>query len=191
HACVIRGQVMTSDGTPLVGVNISFVNNPLFGYTVSRQDGRKALMKTPHYSLKDAACCMKMADVSLLGNSIGLVSEKAEDLMSLCHRAQQAVTVQCHVDFVKECIFDLVTNGGISIILRFERAPFITQEHTLWLPWDRFFVMETIIMRHEENEIPSCDLSNFARPNPVVSPSPLTSFASSCAEKGPIVPEIQ
>lgn len=87
--------------------------------------------------------------------------------------------------------FDLVTNGGISIILRFERAPFITQEHTLWLPWDRFFVMETIVMRHEENEIPSCDLSNFARPNPVVSPSPLTSFASSCAEKGPIVPEIQ
>ncbi|KAM7330492.1 hypothetical protein ACRRTK_009681 [Alexandromys fortis] len=118
HACVIRGQVMTSDGTPLVGVNISFINNPLFG-------------------------------------------------------------------------FDLVTNGGISIILRFERAPFITQEHTLWLPWDRFFVMETIVMRHEENEIPSCDLSNFARPNPVVSPSPLTSFASSCAEKGPIVPEIQ
>lgn len=87
--------------------------------------------------------------------------------------------------------FDLVTNGGISIILRFERAPFITQEHTLWLPWDRFFVMETIILRQEENEIPSCDLSNFARPNPVLSPSPLTSFASSCAEKGPIVPEIQ
>ncbi|XP_069891005.1 teneurin-4 isoform X1 [Dipodomys merriami] len=127
HACVIRGQVMTSDGTPLIGVNISFVNNPLFGYTISRQDGS----------------------------------------------------------------FDLVTNGGISIILRFERTPFITQEHTLWLPWDRFFVMETIIMRHEENEIPSCDLSNFARPNPVLSPSPLTSFASSCAEKGPIVPEIQ
>uniref|UniRef100_K7F756 Teneurin transmembrane protein 4 n=1 Tax=Pelodiscus sinensis TaxID=13735 RepID=K7F756_PELSI len=127
HACVIRGQVITSDGTPLVGVNISFVNNPLFGYTISRQDGS----------------------------------------------------------------FDLVTNGGISIILHFERAPFITQEHTLWLPWDRFFVMETIVMRHEENEIPSCDLSNFARPNPVVSPSPLTAFARSCSEKGPIVPEIQ
>ncbi|XP_015278267.1 PREDICTED: LOW QUALITY PROTEIN: teneurin-4-like, partial [Gekko japonicus] len=87
--------------------------------------------------------------------------------------------------------FDLVTNGGISIILHFERAPFITQEHTLWLPWDRFFVMETIVMRHEENDIPSCDLSNFARPNPVVSPSPLTAFASSCSERGPIVPEIQ
>uniref|UniRef100_A0A8C3R7A8 Teneurin-4 n=1 Tax=Cyanoderma ruficeps TaxID=181631 RepID=A0A8C3R7A8_9PASS len=127
HACVIRGQVMTADGTPLVGVNISFVNNPLFGYTISRQDGS----------------------------------------------------------------FDLVTVGGISIILHFERAPFITQEHTLWLPWDRFFVMETIVMRHEENEIPSCDLSNFARPNPVVSPSPLTAFATSCSEKGPIVPEIQ
>ncbi|XP_077197423.1 teneurin-4 isoform X3 [Paroedura picta] len=127
HPCVIRGQVMTSDGTPLVGVNISFANNPLYGYTISRQDGS----------------------------------------------------------------FDLVTNGGISIILHFERAPFITQEHTLWLPWDRFFVMETIVMRHEENDIPSCDLSSFARPNPVVSPSPLTAFASSCSERGTIVPEIQ
>ncbi|XP_048349965.1 teneurin-4 [Sphaerodactylus townsendi] len=127
HPCVIRGQVMTSDGTPLVGVNISFANNPLYGYTISRQDGS----------------------------------------------------------------FDLVTNGGISIILHFERAPFITQEHTLWLPWDRFFVMETIVMRHEENDIPSCDLSNFARPNPVVSPSPLTAFASACSERGPIVLEIQ
>lgn len=40
HACVIRGQVITSDGTPLVGVNISFINAPLLGYTISRQDGR-------------------------------------------------------------------------------------------------------------------------------------------------------
>uniref|UniRef100_A0A803TY60 Teneurin transmembrane protein 4 n=1 Tax=Anolis carolinensis TaxID=28377 RepID=A0A803TY60_ANOCA len=127
HPCVIRGQVMTSDGTPLVGVNISFVNNPLYGYTISRQDGS----------------------------------------------------------------FDLVTNGGIAVILHFERAPFITQDHTLWLPWDHFFVMETIVMRHEENDIPSCDLSNFARPNPVVSPSPMTAFASSCSERGSIVPEIQ
>ncbi|XP_069496010.1 teneurin-4 isoform X4 [Ambystoma mexicanum] len=127
HACVIRGQVMTSDGTPLVGVNISFINAPAFGYTISRQDGS----------------------------------------------------------------FDLVTNGGISITLRFERGPFITQEHTLWLPWNRFFVIETIVMRHEENEIPSCDLSNFARPNPVVSAAPLSAFAGSCSEKGPIVPEIQ
>ncbi|XP_058886964.1 teneurin-4 isoform X7 [Acipenser ruthenus] len=127
HACVIRGQVVTSDGTPLVGVNISFINNPKYGYTISRQDGS----------------------------------------------------------------FDLVTNGGIAITLRFERAPFITQEHTLWLPWGRFFVIDTIIMRHEENDIPSCDLSNFARPNPIVSPAPLTAFGGSCSERGAIVPEIQ
>ncbi|MBN3292063.1 TEN4 protein, partial [Polypterus senegalus] len=127
HACVIRGQVMTSDGTPLVGVNISFINNPLYGYTISRQDGS----------------------------------------------------------------FDLITNGGVAIILRFERAPFITQEHTLWLPWGRFYVMDAITMRHEENEIPSCDLSSFARPNPIVSPAPLTAFAASCSDRGTIVPEIQ
>uniref|UniRef100_A0AAQ5YVA3 Teneurin-4 n=1 Tax=Amphiprion ocellaris TaxID=80972 RepID=A0AAQ5YVA3_AMPOC len=127
HACVIRGQVVTSDGTPLVGVNISFINNPSYGYTITRQDGS----------------------------------------------------------------FDLVTNGGIAIALRFERAPFITQEHTLWLPWGRFFVMDTIVMRHEENDIPSCDLSSFTRPIPVVSPAPLTAFAGTCAERGTVVPEIQ
>uniref|UniRef100_A0A3Q3J7W1 Teneurin-4 n=1 Tax=Monopterus albus TaxID=43700 RepID=A0A3Q3J7W1_MONAL len=127
HACVIRGQVVTSDGTPLVGVNISFINNPSYGYTITRQDGS----------------------------------------------------------------FDLVTNGGIAIALHFERAPFITQEHTLWLPWGRFFVMDTIVMRHEENDIPSCDLSSFTRPSPMVSPAPLTAFAGSCSERGTIVPEIQ
>ncbi|KAL0972664.1 hypothetical protein UPYG_G00192610 [Umbra pygmaea] len=127
HACVIRGQVVTSDGTPLVGVNISFINNPAYGYTISRQDGS----------------------------------------------------------------FDLVTNGGVAIALHFERAPFITQEHTLWLPWGRFFVMDTIVMRHEENEIPSCDVSSFTRPSPIVSPAPLTAFAGSCSERGTIVPEIQ
>ncbi|CAB1348377.1 unnamed protein product [Coregonus sp. 'balchen'] len=72
--------------------------------------------------------------------------------------------------------FDLVTNGGVAIALRFERAPFITQEHTLWLPWGRFFVMDTVVMRHEENEIPSCDVSGFTRPSPIVSPAPLTVF---------------
>ncbi|KAK7882998.1 hypothetical protein WMY93_029172 [Mugilogobius chulae] len=127
HACVIRGQVVTSDGTPLVGVNISFINSPSYGYTITRQDGS----------------------------------------------------------------FDLVTNGGIAIGLRFERAPFITQEHTLWLPWGRFFVMDTIVMRHEENDIPSCDLSSFTRPSPIVAPAPLTAFAGSCSERGNIVPEIQ
>ncbi|XP_048837963.1 teneurin-4 isoform X3 [Brienomyrus brachyistius] len=127
HVCVIRGQVLTSDGTPLVGVNISFVGYPAFGYTVTRQDGS----------------------------------------------------------------FDLVTNGGIALTLRFERAPFITLEHTLWLPWGRFFVMDTVVMRHEENDIPSCDVSGFTRPSPVVSPAPLTAFAGSCSERGPTAPEIQ
>lgn len=87
--------------------------------------------------------------------------------------------------------FDLVTNGGIAVALHFERAPFITQEHTLWLPWGRFLVMDTIVMRHEENDIPSCDLSSFSRPSPLVSPASLTAFAGSCSERRSVVPEIQ
>ncbi len=40
RVCVIRGQVLASDGTPLVGVNVTFQHNPEYGYTLSRQDGR-------------------------------------------------------------------------------------------------------------------------------------------------------
>lgn len=36
---VIRGQVLTGDGTPLIGVNVSFLHYPEYGYTVTRQDG--------------------------------------------------------------------------------------------------------------------------------------------------------
>ncbi|KAA0716697.1 Teneurin-1 [Triplophysa tibetana] len=39
RVCVIRGQVLASDGTPLVGVNVTFQQNPEYGYTLSRQDG--------------------------------------------------------------------------------------------------------------------------------------------------------
>ena len=36
---VIRGQVLTADGTPLIGVNVTFVLYPEHGYTVTRKDG--------------------------------------------------------------------------------------------------------------------------------------------------------
>jgi hypothetical protein len=38
-ASIIRGQVLTGDGTPLIGVNVSFRDYPDYGYTVTRQDG--------------------------------------------------------------------------------------------------------------------------------------------------------
>lgn len=45
-ASLIRGQVVTSDGTPLVGVNVSFVNYPHYGYTMTRQDGMSVSKQT-------------------------------------------------------------------------------------------------------------------------------------------------
>lgn len=36
---VIRGQVLTADGTPLIGVNVTFVHYPEHGHTVTRKDG--------------------------------------------------------------------------------------------------------------------------------------------------------
>ncbi|KAM5127587.1 teneurin-1 isoform 3-T3 [Callospermophilus lateralis] len=127
RACVIRGQVVAVDGTPLVGVNVSFLHHSDYGFTISRQDGS----------------------------------------------------------------FDLVAIGGISVILIFDRSPFLSEKRTLWLPWNQFVVVEKVIMQRVVPDPPSCDISNFLSPNPIVLPSPLTSFGGSCPERGTIVPELQ
>ncbi|XP_008570627.1 PREDICTED: teneurin-2, partial [Galeopterus variegatus] len=44
---LIRGQVVTTDGTPLVGVNVSFVKYPKYGYTITRQDGTTFFSAAP------------------------------------------------------------------------------------------------------------------------------------------------
>ncbi|KAB0373243.1 hypothetical protein FD755_014902, partial [Muntiacus reevesi] len=124
--CTI-GQVLTADGTPLIGVNVSFFHYPEYGYTITRQDG----------------------------------------------------------------MFDLVANGGASLTLVFERSPFLTQYHTVWIPWNVFYVMDTLVMKKEENDIPSCDLSGFVRPNPIIVSSPLSTFFRSSPEDSPIIPETQ
>ncbi|KAM7045529.1 teneurin-1 [Molossus nigricans] len=127
RVCVIRGQVVAIDGTPLVGVNVSFLHHSDYGFTISRQDGS----------------------------------------------------------------FDLVAIGGISVILIFDRSPFLSEKRTLWLPWNQFIVVEKVIMQRVVSDPPSCDISNFISPNPIVLPSPLTSFGGSCPERGTIVPELQ
>ncbi|XP_032185883.1 teneurin-1 isoform X2 [Mustela lutreola] len=127
RACVIRGQVVAIDGTPLVGVNVSFLHHSDYGFTISRQDGS----------------------------------------------------------------FDLVAIGGISVILIFDRSPFLSEKRTLWLPWNQFIVVEKVTMQRVVSDPPSCDISNFISPNPIVLPSPLTSFGGSCPERGTIVPELQ
>ncbi|XP_048461254.1 teneurin-1-like [Rhincodon typus] len=127
RVCVIRGQVVAVDETPLVGVNISFLHHVDYGYTISRQDGS----------------------------------------------------------------FDLVVVGGISVTLVFERAPFITENRTLWLPWNRFVVVDKVIMKRVESKPPFCDFRSLATLNPIVLPSPLTTFTGSCPGRGPAIPEIQ
>lgn len=87
--------------------------------------------------------------------------------------------------------FDLVANGGTSLTLRFERAPFLSQEHTVWLPWNRFYAMDTLVMKTEKDIVSDCDLSGFNRPDPVVVPSPLSSFFSYNPTEKHIIPESQ
>jgi hypothetical protein len=87
--------------------------------------------------------------------------------------------------------FDLVAIGGISVILIFDRSPFLSEKRTLWLPWNQFIVVEKVIMQRVVSDPPSCDISNFISPNPIVLPSPFTSFGGSCPERGTIVPELQ
>ena len=46
RVAVVRGNVVLQDGSPLVGVNISFLQHPEYGYTISRQDGRSVHANT-------------------------------------------------------------------------------------------------------------------------------------------------
>lgn len=87
--------------------------------------------------------------------------------------------------------FDLVANGGASLTLRYERAPFPTLHRTVWLPWNVFHVMDTVVMKREENDIPSCYLSGLIKPNPQVLATPLSTFYKTSPEDSPIVPETQ
>lgn len=87
--------------------------------------------------------------------------------------------------------FDLVANGGASLTLRYERAPFPTLHRTVWLPWNVFHVMDTVVMKREENDIPSCYLTGLIRPNPQVLATPLSTFYKTSPEDSPIVPETQ
>lgn len=98
----------------------------------------------------------------------------------------------CYLNNLVVCLrFDLVANGGASLTLVFERSPFLTQYHTVWIPWNVFYVMDTLVMKKEENDIPSCDLSGFVRPNPVIVSSPLSTLFRISPEDSPIIPETQ
>ncbi|CAL8354637.1 unnamed protein product [Merluccius merluccius] len=124
---VIRGQVVTGDGTPLIGVNVSFLRYPEYGHTLTREDG----------------------------------------------------------------MFDLLTNGGASLTLSYRRSPFPSLQRTVWLPWKVFHVMETVVMKREENDIPSCYLTGLLWPLPLILTTPLSTLYKTSAEDSPIIPETQ
>lgn len=84
-----------------------------------------------------------------------------------------------------------MANGGASLTLSYERAPFPTLQHTVWLPWNVFHVMDTVVMKREENDIPSCYLTGLVRPNPYILASPLSTLYKTSPEDNPIIPETQ
>lgn len=51
RVAVIRGSIVLQDGSPLVGVNITFPQHPEYGYTISRQDGRYIQTQLLHICL--------------------------------------------------------------------------------------------------------------------------------------------
>lgn len=89
------------------------------------------------------------------------------------------------------CSFDLMAVGGASATLLFQRVPFLPQSRSLWLPWNRFVVIERVMMSRADAPPSTCEHKNLVGPNPVVLPAPLTQFAGECEEKGPVIPELQ
>ncbi|KAG7255307.1 hypothetical protein CRUP_020193 [Coryphaenoides rupestris] len=124
---VVRGQVVTADGNPLIGVNVSFLRYPEYGHTLTRNDG----------------------------------------------------------------MFDLLANGGASLTLSYERPPFPSLRRTLWVPWNVFHVMETLVMKREQTDMPSCYLTGLLWPLPLILTTPLSTLYKTSAEDSPIIPETQ
>ncbi|XP_076878792.1 teneurin-1-like isoform X2 [Brachyhypopomus gauderio] len=87
--------------------------------------------------------------------------------------------------------FDLVVVGAVAVTLVFQRPPFLAQRRAVWVPWNNFLVLDTVVMARVELTPPSCDMKNFISPYPIVLPSPLTRYAGECALRGPVVPELQ
>ncbi|XP_048839478.1 teneurin-1 isoform X1 [Brienomyrus brachyistius] len=106
--------------------------------------------------------------------------------ISFLHRAEYGFTVSR-----QDGSFDLVAAGGISIILVFQRTPFFTKRLPVWLPWNQFVVLDKVIMDKVEAQPSTCNIKNFVIPYPIVLAPPLTQFASTCGERGPVVPELQ
>uniref|UniRef100_A0A8C2I3V0 Si:dkey-237h12.3 n=1 Tax=Cyprinus carpio TaxID=7962 RepID=A0A8C2I3V0_CYPCA len=93
--------------------------------------------------------------------------------------------------FLSTCRFDLLVNGGIALTLRFVRAPYSAVYRTVWLSWRVFHVMDTLVMRKEERDTPTCEFSGLDRPSPRITASPLSTFYRSSPEASPIIPETQ
>uniref|UniRef100_A0A8C5F4S5 Teneurin transmembrane protein 1 n=1 Tax=Gadus morhua TaxID=8049 RepID=A0A8C5F4S5_GADMO len=127
RVAVVRGNVVLQDGSPLVGVNISFLQHPEYGYTISRQDGS----------------------------------------------------------------FDLLTSGAASMTLMFQRPPFLPQTRPIWTPHNNFLVLDQVTMSREEAAPTRCDVKMGLSPYPLVLPSPLPRYTGACAERGPVIPELQ
>lgn len=93
--------------------------------------------------------------------------------------------------FVFPTSFDLLAVGGISVTLLFQRAPFLSQIRSVWLPWNQFMVLDRVFMERAESKLPVCDLKNLISPHAVVLSAPLPRFAADCEDRGTVVPELQ
>lgn len=66
---IIRGQVLTADGTPLIGVNVTFVHYPEHGYTVTRKDGMYVFLYVNDHTLNHDVLmqlCILALDIEVL-----------------------------------------------------------------------------------------------------------------------------
>lgn len=98
----------------------------------------------------------------------------------------------CSICLLSFCFsFDLVTMGAMSVTLMFQRPPFLTQTRTILTPNNNFLVLEQVTMSREEAQPVKCDIRSVLSPYPLVLPYPLPRYAAACAEKGPVVPELQ
>ena len=97
--------------------------------------------------------------------------------------------------------YDLMVNGGGSVVLTFQRPSFLAASTDVFVPWNEFVVAPSVTMKtpREPSEVPqgldggnSCDVSLLFPPSASVLVTTVRAYtAAECEEKGSIVPEMQ
>ncbi|XP_060740656.1 teneurin-3 isoform X1 [Tachysurus vachellii] len=138
---VIRGQVITEDGTPLIGVNVSLLHDTEHGYTITRQDGMFDLLVNGGSSL---TLSFTRAPFPIMHHSVWLPWRVFHVINRLVMRQEEKHTPICELSGLERPAPQIVTTPLSTF---YSSAPEVTP-----------IIPETQVL-HEQTAVPGSDVN--------------------------------